>query len=116
MSDTVTTRVHSGQGERPANNCRSRRRILRCPTSQSHCDKLHNTTHYCEETGTLAVGIAQTTFGGEEPFPADLRDAYLARARLMKIRRGQVIISEGSETSDVYLIRSGRVQVSLFSP
>lgn len=62
------------------------------------------------------TGSAQATFGGEEPFPADLRDAYLLRARLMKVKRGQIIISEGSETSDVYLIRSGRVQVSLFSP
>jgi CRP-like cAMP-binding protein len=45
-----------------------------------------------------------------------LRDAYLARARLVKIRRGQTIISEGSETTEVYLICSGRVQISLFSP
>jgi CRP/FNR family cyclic AMP-dependent transcriptional regulator len=67
-------------------------------------------------SGKLATGSAQATFGGDEPFPAVLRDAYLARARLMKVRRGQIIISEGSETSEVYLIRSGRVQISLFSP
>jgi len=59
---------------------------------------------------------AEGIVGAEEPFPAGLRDAYLARARLMKLRRGQIVISEGSETSEVYLIRSGRVQISLFSP
>jgi CRP-like cAMP-binding protein len=45
-----------------------------------------------------------------------LRDAYLARARLVKIRRGQIIIAEGSDSTEVYLICSGRVQISLFSP
>jgi CRP/FNR family cyclic AMP-dependent transcriptional regulator len=64
----------------------------------------------------LVTGSAGETIGGEEPFPAGLRDAYLARARLMKVRRGQIVISEGSETTEVYLIRSGRVQISLFSP
>jgi CRP-like cAMP-binding protein len=56
------------------------------------------------------------TIGSGEPFPVALRDAYLGRARLTKVRRGQIIIAEGSETTDVYLIRSGRVQISLFSP
>lgn len=67
-------------------------------------------------SGTLAAGSAEATFGIEEPLPAGLRDAYLARARLMKVWRDKTIISEGSETTDVYLIRSGRVQISLFSP
>jgi CRP-like cAMP-binding protein len=56
------------------------------------------------------------TIGSGEPFPVALRDAYLARARLIKVRRGQIIIAEGSETTEVYLIQSGRVQISLFSP
>jgi len=64
----------------------------------------------------LATGSAGATIGGEEPFPAGLRDAYLARARLVKIRRGQIIIAEGSDSTEVYLICSGRVQISLFSP
>ncbi|MET1110388.1 MAG: Crp/Fnr family transcriptional regulator [Allosphingosinicella sp.] len=51
----------------------------------------------------------------EEPFPVDLRDAYLARAQRIKVRRGQIIISEGSETTEVYLICTGKVQISLFS-
>ena len=63
----------------------------------------------------LAMGSAEPTLGEEEPFPPGLRDAYLPRARLVKVRRGQIIISEGSETTEVYLIRSGRVQISLFS-
>lgn len=56
------------------------------------------------------------TAAGDESFPASVRDAYLARARLTKVRRGQIVISEGSETEEVYLVRSGKVQISLFSP
>lgn len=67
-------------------------------------------------SATLVTGGAEAAFGGDEPFPVGLRDAYLARARLMKVRRGQIIISEGSETTEVYLIRRGKVQISLFSP
>ena len=63
----------------------------------------------------LTTGSAEPPLEGEEPFPVGLRDAYLARARQMKVRRGQTIISEGSETTEVYLICSGRVQISLFS-
>lgn len=62
------------------------------------------------------MGSANATIGSEEPFPVELREAYLARARLMKVRRSQIIITEGSETTEVYLVRSGRVQISLFSP
>jgi CRP-like cAMP-binding protein len=53
--------------------------------------------------------------GGDEPFPVGLRDAYLERSQPMKVGRGQIIISEGSDTTGVYLIRSGSVQISLFS-
>lgn len=48
-------------------------------------------------------------------FPASLTEAFLARARPFQARRGQIIIAEGTLTTDVYLIRSGKVQVSLFS-
>lgn len=34
----------------------------------------------------------------------------------MKVRRGQIVLSEGSETNEVYLIRDGTVQISLISP
>lgn len=64
----------------------------------------------------MATGGTWTTSGCGEQIPGDLRDAYLARARLTKARRDQIIISEGSETGEVYLIRSGRVQISLISP
>lgn len=55
-------------------------------------------------------------FGEADSLPASLRDAYLTRARTMKVRRGQIIIAEGDEATDVYLIQSGKVQVSLVSP
>jgi CRP-like cAMP-binding protein len=58
---------------------------------------------------------AERTGGDEGPFPADLRDAYLARAQRIKVRRDQTIISEGSDSTEVYLICKGRVQISLFS-
>jgi len=56
------------------------------------------------------------TAGEDAPVPGPLIDAFMARARLSKARRGQIVIAEGSETSDVYLIRTGKVQFSLFSP
>jgi CRP-like cAMP-binding protein len=64
------------------------------------------------------VGLDSVTPELEDPesLPHGLRDAYLNRARSMKVRRGHIIISEGDEASDVYLICSGKVQVSLLSP
>jgi CRP/FNR family transcriptional regulator, cyclic AMP receptor protein len=48
-------------------------------------------------------------------FPPALRDEFLARARPSHARNGQIILTEGMHSTDVYLIRSGKVQVSLFS-
>lgn len=64
----------------------------------------------------MASEAIRGAFEGAEPLPPDLREAYLERARLMKVRRGQIIMAEGGEASEVYLVRAGRVQVSLFSP
>lgn len=61
------------------------------------------------QSGTRATGDA-------ELLPPALRDPFLARSRLMKIRRGQIIFAEGDEATDVYLVREGKVQVSLVSP
>lgn len=47
--------------------------------------------------------------------PADLRDALLTRARMIHAKAGQMVIGEGTESTDVYFIVSGRVQISLFS-
>lgn len=63
----------------------------------------------------LAMDSEDRASGDEVPFPADLRDAYLARAQRKKVPRRHNIISEGSDTTEVYLICSGRVQISLFS-
>ena len=57
----------------------------------------------------------ERTRSDEEPFPVELRDAFLARAQKTKIGRRQLIISEGSHSTEVYLICSGRVQITLYS-
>jgi len=58
-----------------------------------------------------AAGIASD----QKPFPADLRDAFLARAHLIKVPRKTDIIDAGMDTTEVYLIRSGKVQISVYS-
>lgn len=63
----------------------------------------------------MATGSAEATFGNREPLPAGLRDGFLAHAKLIRVRRAQVIISEGDKKTEVYLIRSGSVQIKLYS-
>lgn len=47
--------------------------------------------------------------------PESLRDALRARARSMRVRKGQIILSEGAPSTDVYFIVAGLVQFSLIS-
>ena len=58
---------------------------------------------------------AQSRGDGDEPFPAALCLAFLELARTMQARKGQIIVSEGADNSEVYLVRSGRVQISMLS-
>jgi CRP/FNR family transcriptional regulator, cyclic AMP receptor protein len=51
----------------------------------------------------------------DSPVPTEMRDAILARATRMRARKGQVLISAGFSSTDVFLVTSGRVQVSLVS-
>lgn len=69
-----------------------------------------------DREATLALAGHGGSLPSEEPFPAPLRTAFLARARSLSVRQGQVIVAEGTESRDVYLIQSGRVQISLLSP
>ncbi|WP_176399662.1 Crp/Fnr family transcriptional regulator [Novosphingobium sp. B 225] len=48
--------------------------------------------------------------------PPAVRDAFLARARQQPISRKQVVVAEGSQGRDVYLVLSGRLLFSLVSP
>ncbi|MEQ1687225.1 MAG: Crp/Fnr family transcriptional regulator [Sphingopyxis sp.] len=65
---------------------------------------------------TLAIaGVDADATNGDDPFPHHLREEYLARARMMTARKGQIICAEGTVSRDVYLICSGRVQFSLLS-
>lgn len=51
----------------------------------------------------------------EETLPVNLAEAFLARASIVHARRGQLLLPQGSEADDVYLIRDGKVQISIFS-
>ena len=62
-----------------------------------------------------AAGSVSQRVDGDEPFPAPLRDAFLERARITNARKDQIVIAEGSDALDVYLIRTGRLQFSLVS-
>lgn len=52
---------------------------------------------------------------GEERFPKALRTAFLKRARPVAARRNQIIVAEGSASTDVYLVTAGRLKVSRIS-
>ena len=51
----------------------------------------------------------------EAALPPALNDALLARSRQMQVRRGQIVIADETQSTDVYLIVRGRVQISLLS-
>ncbi len=51
----------------------------------------------------------------EAVLPAPLSEAFSARATKIRARRGQLLITQGSEADDVYLILSGKVNISVFS-
>ena len=65
--------------------------------------------------GALGEPPPQPGSDGDEPFPAGLRDTFLEFARPMRARKGQIIVSEGTDNSDVYLIRAGRVRITILS-
>lgn len=47
--------------------------------------------------------------------PVELQEPLLARAHMIHAKPGQMVIGEGTQSTDVYFIVSGRVQISLFS-
>lgn len=51
----------------------------------------------------------------EGQFPEELRSALRARGRTIFVRRDQIIVAEGLDSTDVFLIISGSVKISLFS-
>lgn len=63
--------------------------------------------------GTMAG--SDLLHGGDNELPPELQDAFRARARTIRARRDQILVAEGIEATDVYLISSGRVKISLFS-
>lgn len=51
----------------------------------------------------------------EEVLPEHLAQAFMDRAVRIHARKGQLLIAQGSEADDVYLIMRGKLQISLFS-
>lgn len=49
-------------------------------------------------------------------FPEEFHAAFAERARAFTARRDQLVLDQGLETVDVFLIQKGRVKVSLFTP
>lgn len=64
-------------------------------------------------TGDFVMSTASRN--AETQFPAQLKSYFLERSETLRIRRGQVILAEGSTSTEVYMIISGTVQISLFS-
>ena len=58
---------------------------------------------------------AQLRCDAENTLPEALQVAFRARAREIFVRREQIILAEGLHSTDVFLIISGKVKVSLFS-
>ena len=54
-------------------------------------------------------------FDLEEALPSDLAMAFLARGRRFHARKGLIVIAQGADASDVYLIISGLVRFSVIS-
>jgi len=52
---------------------------------------------------------------GETVLPEALRDAFAARGRALSVRKDQIVVAEGTEGRDVFLIRTGKVQISRLS-
>ncbi|MFM9976991.1 MAG: Crp/Fnr family transcriptional regulator [Sphingomonadaceae bacterium] len=61
---------------------------------------------------SLAVDDAELR-DREASLPSTLHGALLARAQMMHVKRGQIVIADESPSTDVYFIVSGCVQVSL---
>lgn len=47
----------------------------------------------------------------DEKLPAELFDAFLARSSQRRAPKGKIVIAEGTDTRDVFVIRSGTMQV-----
>jgi CRP/FNR family transcriptional regulator, cyclic AMP receptor protein len=61
------------------------------------------------------------TYDWNLPLPSlevtqELRDEFLTRAVMISAKRGQIIVTAGASSNDLYLITEGRVNVSLPSP
>ena len=51
----------------------------------------------------------------EEVLPSDLSEAFRSRAKSIQAKAGQLLIAQGSVADDVFLIISGKLQISIFS-
>jgi CRP/FNR family transcriptional regulator, cyclic AMP receptor protein len=66
----------------------------------------------------VMIGYDGGSSGGDGDtavMPADLRAEFARRGQTMTVRKGQIVIAEGSDADDVYLILSGQFRISLSS-
>lgn len=61
----------------------------------------------------LSASVVATSVA---PVPAEVRAILLANARLLRVRKGQIVLSVGLPANDVFLVLEGRLSVSLISP
>lgn len=52
----------------------------------------------------------------EATLPEPLAQQFIAAATTVRVRKGQLLIVQGSAADEVYLIQSGQVRISVFSP
>lgn len=62
---------------------------------------------------TASVSVVTTSVA---PVPADVREILLDAARILRVRKGQIVLSVGLPANDVFLVLEGRLSVSLISP
>jgi CRP/FNR family cyclic AMP-dependent transcriptional regulator len=63
----------------------------------------------------VTIAGADLLRGVNNQLPDELQNAFRARARTIRVRRDQIVVAEGIEATDVYLIASGRVKFSLYA-
>ncbi|OYQ23854.1 hypothetical protein CHU93_16815 [Sandarakinorhabdus cyanobacteriorum] len=94
--------------------------LPRCGLAHSLLVRFRTIGHGCpvdwglRVTDSAAAGY-MSGLDSESVLPPDLAAAFAAGATQIHARKGQLLIVQGSDADEVYLIRSGRVRVSVYA-